>query len=245
MLGLLSMGCAGPVAGVPAIVLGSIARRDIDRSNGRLAGRAIAAGGVVSGLFGTGLGIVIVLWFVGAAIAPEAPASTAAITQPTPVPTLAASLEEPPPVIVAPPPLPSGTRSYGTLEVVDLDGSRPLRTQLTEIVKRSRGRTVVLQTYVRWSPACAAVAAALPDKRMQRALANVTLVRVDVDEYDSELDKMKIETTTAPWFYKLDAKGNPTDAISGDAWGADVPENMAPVLRKFVHRSTPKKRGGR
>lgn len=245
VLGLLSMGCAGPVAGVPAIILGSIARRDIDRSNGHLGGRAIAAGGIVSGLFGTGLGVVLVLWFVGAAITPETPASTAAITQPTPVPTLAAAPDEPPPMLVAPPPVPSGTRSYGSLEVVDLDESRPLRAQLAEIVKRSRGRTVVLQTYVRWSPACTAVAAALPDRRMQGALANVTLVRVDIDEYDSELHKMKIETTTAPWFYKLDAKGNPTDAISADAWDANVPENMAPVLGKFVRPSTPKRRGGR
>ncbi|MDF2695512.1 MAG: hypothetical protein K0S65_3895, partial [Labilithrix sp.] len=34
VLGILSMGCAGPVTGVPAIILGSIARRDIERSNG-------------------------------------------------------------------------------------------------------------------------------------------------------------------------------------------------------------------
>ena len=65
VLGLLSMGCIGPIAGVPAIILGSIARRDIDRSNGQLGGRAVAAGGIVSGLFGTGLGVVLVhicLW---------------------------------------------------------------------------------------------------------------------------------------------------------------------------------------
>ena len=242
VLGLLSMGCIGPIAGIPAIVLGSIARRDIDRSNGQLGGRAIAAGGIVSGLFGTGLGVVLVLWFAGAALAPEMPESRATIKRPAPVAASAAEPDEPSPASVSPPPVPSGTRAYGSLEVVDLDRSRPLRAQLAEIVKQSRGRTVVLQTYVKASPACAAVAAALPDKRMQGALANVTLVRVDVDEYDNELRKMKVETRTPPWFYKLDARGNPTDAISADAWEANVPENMAPVLRKFVHPTKAKAR---
>jgi len=256
VLGLLSIGCVGPIAGVPALILGSIARRDIDRSNGALDGGALAAAGIVSGLFGTGLGFVLVLWLVGAALAPEMPGSTADIAQPASVPSLSAAAGEPDaPVAGAPMPassagrpaatLAAGTRSYGSLEVVDLDASRSLRPQLAEITKRSRGRTVLLQTYAKTSAACAAVAAALPDRRMQGALANVTLVRVDVEEYEIELTRMKIETATAPWFYKLDAKGNVTDAISADAWDESVPENMAPVLGRFVHRSTPKRRGAR
>jgi len=233
VLGLLSVGCVGPIAGLPAIILGSIARREIDRSGGQLGGRAIAAGGIVSGLFGTGLGVVLVLGFVGAAFAPETTETRAAVPRPVASPSLTA-VEAPPSAIVASPPSSSGIRSYGSLEVVDLDEARPLRAQLAEIVKRSRGRTVVLQTYVEASPACAAIAEALPDKRMQGALANVTLVRVDVDEYDGELHEMHIETRTAPWFYKLDARGNPTDALSADAWEANAPETMAPVLRRFV-----------
>ncbi|MCW5832702.1 MAG: DUF4190 domain-containing protein [Labilithrix sp.] len=70
VLGLVSLGCVGPLAGLPAIVLGSLARRDIDRSRGTLTGRAVAAGGIVSGLFGTGLASS---WrfIMGAAFAPE------------------------------------------------------------------------------------------------------------------------------------------------------------------------------
>jgi hypothetical protein len=232
VLGLVSLTCAGAITGLPAIVLGAIARRDIDRSNGQLDGRGLAAGGIVSGLFGTGVGLVVMLWIIGAALTASGPEATAAIAPPI-APSAEAAVPTSPP---APPP---GIRSYGSLQVVDLDRSRPLRTQLGEIVQRSRGRTLVLQTFVRSSSACAAVAAALPDARMQRALANVTLVRVDVEEYDRELAIMKVETRTAPWFYKLDAKGIPTDAISADAWEANVPENMAPVLGKFVHRTAP------
>lgn len=238
VLGLVSLGCVGPLAGLPAIVLGSLARRDIDRSRGTLTGRAVAAGGIVSGLFGTGLGVVLALWAMGAAFAPEtdedAPPAISAAT--------AAAPEPAPALATAPAPAKSGAHTYGSLEVIDLDESRSLHAQLVEIVSRSRGRTVLLQTNAKASAACAAVAAALPDERMRRALADVTLVRVDIDEYETELAQMKVVTTTTPWFYKLDAKGEPTDAISADAWGADDPENMAPALGKFVHRASQRRR---
>jgi uncharacterized protein DUF4190 len=220
VLGLLSLACIGAFAGLPAIVLGALARRDIDRSRGTLSGRALAAGGIVSGLFGTGIGIVVALIVVSSLLQPA--------TQAT-----AESTSEPAPSIV---PVASGTRSYGSLEVVDLDGAHPLAPQLAEVAARggASGRTVILQTYHRRSSACAAVAASLPDARMQRALANVTLVRVDVESFRGELGSMRVETETAPWFYKLDAAARPTDAISADAWGDNVPENMAPVLGRFA-----------
>jgi hypothetical protein len=226
VLGIVSLACVGVITGLPAIVLGAIARRDIERSGGNLVGRKLAAGGIVTGLFGTGVGFVVLLWIMGSAFAPSIESTVAEAPSP---------FGETPPV-AAPSPIPSGTRSYGSLDVVDLDDSRPLRTQLAEIVARAHGRTVVLQTYLSSSPACTAVADALTDTRMQRALANVTLVRVDIDEYDRELSNMKVETRTAPWFYKLDAQASPTDAISADAWEANLPENMAPVLGRFVHR---------
>ena len=77
---------------------------------------------------------------------------------------------------------------------------------------------------------------------MQRALANVTLVRVDVEEYERDLRSMSVETRSAPWFYRLDGKGDPTDAISAAAWDAHSPENMAPVLGRFVHKPARRKR---
>ncbi len=243
VLGILSMGCAGPIAGVPAIIVGSLARRDIDRSSGTRTGRGIAAAGIASGLFGTGLGFVIMLCVVGAMLTPETPEDTASLP-PTAEPASVATDDSlpPPSSVVMPAPAPAGTRSYGSLEVIDLDDTRGLRAQLVEITQRSRGRKIVLQTYAKASAVCEAVDAALPDKRMQGALANVTLVRVDVDEYDTELRQMEIETATAPWFYKLDSKGNPTDALSSEAWETDAPENMAPVLRRFIHRAAPRRR---
>lgn len=215
VLGISSLACLGFVTGLPAIVLGAMARRDIDRAQGTLGGSALAAGGIVSGLFGTGIGIVALLFVLGGAVEVAKHPS-----------------KDDAPVAVGA----AGTHSYGALDVVDLEDGRPLRAQLREVVRdaRAKGRTVVLQTHVRANPRCADVAAALPDLRMQRALANVTLVRVDVDRFDGELRAMRVETTSAPWFYKLDAAALPTDAMSADDLDTTVPEKMAPVLGRFV-----------
>jgi hypothetical protein len=217
VLGLLSMMCMGLFAGIPAIVIGAMSRKEIDRSQGALTGRSMAAGAIVAGLFGTGLSLVILVAALGGALEASHP----------PEPRTESPLRVP---------VAAGTRSYGSLDVVDLESTGVLKTQLSEITKTAsaKGRTVILQTYVRQSHECAEVAAALPDPKMQRALANVTLVRVDIDTFETELKAMRVDTESVPWFYKLDANARPTDAISADEWDANVPENMAPILGEFA-----------
>ena len=205
--------CLGAVTGIPAIILGSLARRDIDRSDGRLAGSGLAAGGIMAGLFGTGFGLVILVSVLGGVF------------------ELAKDEPEKPALPLAGG---AGTRTYGSLEVVDLDEREPLRAQLAAVADKSHGRTLVLQTFVRTSPECVRIASSLSDRRMQHALANVTLVRVDVDRFRAELDAMSIQTETQPWFYRLDAKAQPVLGITRSAWGETVPEKMAPVLARFV-----------
>lgn len=217
VLGVLSMTCLGFLAGIPAIVLGAMSRKEIDRSQGALSGRGIAAGGIVTGLFGTGISLIVLVTLLSGVIESVNP----------PEPRTASPLRVP---------VAAGTRSYGSLDVVDLDTKTPLKGQITEIARVAslKSRTVMLQTYVRSSKECAEVAAALPDTRMQKALTNVTLVRVDVDAFEDELKDMRIVTESAPWFYKLDANAHATDAISADEWDANIPENMAPVLKDFA-----------
>ncbi len=211
----MSCTCFGFVTGIPAIVLGAVSRREIDRSQGTLWGSGIAAGGIAAGLFGTGASLVLLMTLLGGAVASVSP------------PTSKSRV-----------PVAAGTQSYGSFDVVDVDASRGHRLdgQLLEIAQAGagKGRTVVLQTYVRDSDECAEVAIALTDTQMQRALANVTLVRVDVEDFPAELRRMHVTVDTVPWFYKLDASAHPTDAISGDEWDANVAENIAPVLGPFV-----------
>jgi hypothetical protein len=215
-LGILSVTCFGLLAGIPAIVLGALARRDIERSQGMFGGRGLATGGIVTGLVGTGISLVLSVFLVAGLLElakPLAPSGAAARV-----------------------PVAAGMRSYGPLDVIDVDDARPLRVQLAEIAQSAakKNRLVILQTYVRASPECAEVAASLPDPRMQRALSDVLLVRVDVDAFENELREMRVETESVPWFYMLDQASRPTDAISADEWEDNVPENMAPILSSFA-----------
>lgn len=200
LLGLSSLMCLGAVTGLPAVILGALARKDIDRSSGTLTGRGIAAGGIVSGLFGTGLGFVMLLFVLGGALESKPTAS---------------------------------------LRVVDLKEDRPFGAQLMTVVDESKasGRTVLLQTHSQKDVRCAQIAAALPDSRVQHALANVTIVRVDVDHFSPELGALKIETRSAPFFYRLDDEALPIDAMNGREVDPSAPEKMGPKLAAFVRSS--------
>ena len=52
-LGILSLVLCGPFTGIPAMVLGRRAIRQIDSSGGRVKGRGLATAGFVTGLVGT------------------------------------------------------------------------------------------------------------------------------------------------------------------------------------------------
>ncbi len=66
MLGILSILCLGLLAGIPAIILGNIAKREIDQGQGQ--GRGMAQAGLICGIIGTVLGSLwIILVIVGAA----------------------------------------------------------------------------------------------------------------------------------------------------------------------------------
>ena len=68
-LGLTSF-VLGPATGIPAIILGSVARRDIDQSSGRYRGALLARGGTLAGFFGVGFFVVFVLWIGSALVTP-------------------------------------------------------------------------------------------------------------------------------------------------------------------------------
>ena len=65
VLGILSLVVAGFVTGIPAMVIGSRARREIDASDGRLAGRGNATAGFVTGLIGTVWSGFVLLLVIG------------------------------------------------------------------------------------------------------------------------------------------------------------------------------------
>ncbi len=64
VLGVVSMVCLGFLTGIPAIVVGMKARKEIRLSQGRKTGDGLALGGIITGIIGTLLGLVVVGLFV-------------------------------------------------------------------------------------------------------------------------------------------------------------------------------------
>jgi Domain of unknown function (DUF4190) len=60
VLGIVSMVCFGFLTGIPAIVVGMRARKEIRLSQGRTSGDGLALGGIITGIIGTLLGLAVV-----------------------------------------------------------------------------------------------------------------------------------------------------------------------------------------
>lgn len=219
VLGLVSVVLLGVfVTGIPAVVFGALALRDIQR-DGRKKGTGLAVAGLVMGAFGVALGVILaVAGLVGSFVDRYAPI----VRSDDGSEAWPAS---------------AGVRTYGTFAVVDPDEDEPLAPQIAAVVESEapKGRVVVLHTCARSSRACLDLAATLTDERVQQALAGVTIVRVDVDAYEDELHALRVETETMPWFYRLDVHGHVADALSGEEWPSPAPANVAPILGSFAH----------
>lgn len=254
-LGICSVFCLGFFAGIPAVILGLLSKRDIERSDGKVGGAGLAVGGIVTGMFGTLASLAFTALFLMGAIAgatsqgerPNTPRDTEA-EQPQarrphpstkPGPTAPPSGKAPAKHHVTP-----GTTMVGSVQVVvlDPDDDRDLPAQIAEARANSGGRPMVLQTSASWCKPCQEIETALSDPRMQRALGSVTLVKVDLDSFREDLEELRIKTDSLPWFYKLNDQLKPVDAISAGEWDDNIPANMAPVLDAFIHGKPFKRR---
>jgi len=64
VLGILSLVCLGPLAGVPGIIVSASARRSIRASGGQVQGGGMATAGLVLSIVGTvlaAIGIIVVI----------------------------------------------------------------------------------------------------------------------------------------------------------------------------------------
>jgi hypothetical protein len=90
-----------------------------------------------------------------------------------------------------------------------------------------------------WCPPCKAIDQRLKEKNklMVAAYAGTYIIKLDVDEWGwggSTLHDFNFDGI--PVYFKLDAHGKPTgETVDGNAWGDNIPENMAPVMNRFFH----------
>jgi hypothetical protein len=211
--------------GIPAIVFGALAHRDIRRSEGMTGGTGLATTGIVLGSVGS---LLFVGWMGFIAYAMIS-ARTIAVAPPAPA-------AGPPPTSTTGVTAPPG--GWGRIHVVDLHASTtPLRSQLAGEAKAAKaaGETVLVQTTARACGACVEVARAMRDEPLQTVLSDVRLVQVDATELRSELPSLGMNEAGLPWFYLVDAGGETRDAISADEWDDNDADEIAPVLDAFLH----------
>jgi hypothetical protein len=245
--GVLSFVCLFGFGGVLAIALGWVAHTEIERSQGRLSGKGLASVGIGLGISNlvfslVGLGVLVAL-ALRPSPAPLASAPPPPIAAPRPpLPTAPTPGSAPPPAAASEsdPELPALPARVGSISIIELDaGSGALESQLLAQLKESAasGEQLLLWTVTADCEPCAAVGRALPDARMQRALAKVRLLRADASSFPIELRKLGVPVDTVPGFTLLDAHAHALDHIHGGEWDADIPANIAPVLTRFVHHT--------
>jgi hypothetical protein len=116
----------------------------------------------------------------------------------------------------------------------------PRAARLSELVAAEQSKAGTEgQKLVVWITApdcrpCTGVSVALTSPLLQSALAGVRLLRLDANEYRLELSERGLTPEVLPGFAMLGANGQPVDYVNGGEWDADIPENIAPVLRKFI-----------
>jgi hypothetical protein len=69
VLGILSITCLGLIAGIPAVILGTTAKRKIAASGGVIRGQGLATAGLVLGWVSIGFSVLAILFIILGAIA--------------------------------------------------------------------------------------------------------------------------------------------------------------------------------
>ncbi len=265
---LSSFVCLWGLGGLLGIALGLMARGDIERSDGRRGGKGLANAGIALGtlnLVATVVGLgVLIAWAARPApvhVARRAHVATPpAMPFPTPTPTITGPSAPPPATSGSPSragasaslPAPGRasvakgvvTTQVGRITLVDVGPDIPsLRDELDHQRTLAAAGKQKLLTWLVTEDChpCNGVAASLDDPRMQRALANVRLVRIDVNDFALELARLHIPVDKLPGFALLGTDDRPVDFVHGGEWDADIAANIAPVLGSFV-RGTYKKR---
>ena len=119
----------------------------------------------------------------------------------------------------------------------DGDLQAMLKTEAQKAI--AQGLMPVAEFDATWCPPCQAIDASIKEKNelMLKAYDGTYIIKLDVDEWvwdDGRVQNFAFDGI--PVYFKLDTNGEQTgEVIDGNAWGDNIPENMAPPMDKFFH----------
>jgi len=124
--------------------------------------------------------------------------------------------------------------------MVEIDPSQGTLSYLLQehaTLAKASGMTAFVEFTATWCPACQAIKNSLDDENelMLDAFQGTYIIPIDVDQWsDSAWEEAGFSIEFIPIYFEIDENGKPTgDSIGGDAWGENIPENMAPPLKEY------------
>ncbi len=150
--------------------------------------------------------------------APAAPKSAA------PSPLVKASPPPPPPAgKVVTPPVQKGAKLADVLTSAATAAAR-------------EGLRPFVYFFADWCPPCRMLRQSLTHPLMVEAFRGTYVVQLKIDDWELQATAAGLDVSAVPVFFRLDPTGRSGDMVSGDAWGANTPENMSGPLGAFFRK---------
>lgn len=226
------------------VFFGFVARRNIARSAGRIGGEAVATAGVVVGsvsLIVSSIAIALVGLQLLAPAANREPRDVAQTPLPVSVgPDTPESAPTPTFTHADRQPVKGGAshrETWGQLMVSDVD---PEVVSLTETLDQERnlaareGRELVVLLVAPQCTACTTLEKTLKSEPIQKGLGKIWLVRVDVRQFESELEQLRIPSDQSPALVRLNPANAALDVLLYEEWKDSPQKNIALLLQDFL-----------
>lgn len=134
----------------------------------------------------------------------------------------------------------SQEKSDLNIGIVDLEKITEIENPLMHIVSKSinNSKTPVLYFYADWCRPCLSFRKSLSDDLLTDAFKNPTLIKINTD-IDINTNKItnKYNVRSIPTFIKINKDGEVIARITSAEWEEDTPENIAPVMNRFVNEN--------
>ena len=126
---------------------------------------------------------------------------------------------------------------FGLTTLVDVgDDTSSLSSTLQQELVRSRDHheRCLFVTIVSGCPSCASLGYAIYTGALSRVAGKIRVVRIDLDEFESEARALSLPIDRVPGFFLVGDSGKVQDFLDASEWDTNNPAEFAPVIAKFL-----------